>query len=113
MRKTTTRLTAGTVVRLASLASVLTLMSGCAGVLPLPVTSSKPEHGRKIDRAQVAWVGGWRGFLVAFDDQDFVTAAAFKKLSCRHPLHEHLNRWVAKLPRTALRDRAREIADTR
>jgi hypothetical protein len=53
------------------------------------------------------------GFLVAFDDQDFVTAAAFKKLSCRRPLHEHLNRWVAKLPRTGSRAMAREIADTR
>jgi len=159
MRTTATRFTAGTAVRLASLAAVLTLMSGCAGVLPLPITSNKPEYGRKIDRAQVAfihpgrttraqvverlgcdytalpmnralaytwelpggggvwwyciflgeaaaagggsWAGGWRGFFVAFDDEDFVTATAFKELSSRHPLHEHMDRWVAKLPPTA------------
>jgi outer membrane protein assembly factor BamE (lipoprotein component of BamABCDE complex) len=159
VRTTASRFTAGTAVRLASLAAVLTLMSGCVGVLPLPVTSSQPEHGCKIDRAQVAfihpgrttraqvierlgpiysalplnrafaytwelpggggvwwycialgeaaaaggdsWAGGWRGFFVAFDDQGVVTATAFKKLSCRRPLHENMDRWVAKLPPSA------------
>ncbi len=159
MRTTTPRFTVGTAVRLASLAPMLTLMSGCVGVLPLPVTSSQPEHGCKVDRAQVtfihpgqttraqvierlgpdytalplnrafaytwelpggggvwwyciacgeaaaagggSWAGGWRGFFVAFDDQGVVTATAFKKLSCRRPLHENMDRWVAKLPPTA------------
>jgi hypothetical protein len=148
---------------------VLTLMSGCVGVLPLPTTSNKPEHGCKIERAQVAfihpgrttraqvvarlgrdytalplnrafaytwelpggggvwwycifageaaaagggsWAGGWRGFLVAFDDQGVVTATAFKKLSCRRPLHENMDRWVAKLPPTTWAVLASEIAD--
>jgi len=58
-----------------------------------------------------SWTGGWRGFLVAFDDQDVVTAITFKKLSCRHPLHEHMDRWVAKLPRTASPAMARDSAD--
>ena len=129
------------------------------GVLPLPITSSQPEHGCKIDPAQVAfihpgrttraqvierlgpdyaalplnraiaytwelpggggiwwycivageagaaggggWAGGWRGFLVAFDDQGVVTATAFKKLSCRRPLQENMDRWMAKLPPAA------------
>lgn len=44
------------------------------------------------------WVGGWRGFLVAFDERDVVRAAEFKKLSCRISLDENLDRWVAKLP---------------
>ena len=144
MRTRATRFTVGTAVRLASLATVLTLMSGCAGVLPLPVTSNKPESGHKIERAQAAfiqpglttrnqvidllgsdytalpmnralaytwelpggggiwwysiflgyggaadggnWAGGWRGFFVAFDDQDVVTASKFKKLSCRRAI---------------------------
>ena len=44
------------------------------------------------------WVGGWRGFLVAFDDQDVVRAAEFKMLSTRRPLDENMDHWVAKLP---------------
>jgi len=140
------------------MAAVMTLMSGCVGVLPLPITSGEPEHGCKLDRAQVAfihpgrttraqvierlgpdytalprnralaytwelpggggvwwyfiplgevaasgggsWEAGWRGFFVAFDNQDVVTSAVFKKLSCRRPLHEQMDRWVAKLPPT-------------
>jgi hypothetical protein len=159
MRTIAIRFTVGTAVRLASLASVLTLMSGCAGVLPLPVTSNKPESGHKIERAQTAfiqpglttrnqvidllgsdytalpmnralaytwelpgggwvwwycivgpyggvadggnWAGGWRGFFVAFDEQDVVTASEFKKLSTRQPLHQQMDRWVAKLPPAA------------
>jgi hypothetical protein len=158
-----------TAVRLASLATLLTLMSGCVGVLPLPITSGQPEHGCKIERAQVtfihpgqttraqvierlgpdyaalplnrafaytwelpggggiwwyciafgeaaaagggSWAGGWRGFFVAFDDQGVVTATAFKKLSCRRPLHENMDRWVAKLPPTASPVLARAKAD--
>ena len=44
------------------------------------------------------WVGGWRGFLVAFDDRGVVAATAFKKLSTRRSLDENMRRWVAKLP---------------
>ena len=44
------------------------------------------------------WLGGWRGFLVAFDERDVVRAAAFRKLPCRRSLDETVGRWVAKLP---------------
>ena len=44
------------------------------------------------------WVGGWRGFLVTFDERDVVRAATFRKLSCRRSLDETVSRWVAKLP---------------
>ena len=169
MRTTASCLTAGTAVRLASLAVVLTMMSGCVGVLPLPTTSNKPVYGHRIERAEVAfihpgrttraklverlgydyaalpmnrafaytwelpggggvwwyclvapggaaadggsWVGGWRAFFVAFDDQDVVIATAFKKLSPRKPLHEHLDRWVVKLPPTAAPAIAGDTAD--
>jgi hypothetical protein len=46
----------------------------------------------------VTWVGGWRGFLIAFDELDVVRAAEFKKLSARRSLDDNMERWVAKLP---------------
>ena len=44
------------------------------------------------------WVGGWRGFFVAFDERNVVRAAEFKTLSARRALDENMDRWVAKLP---------------
>ncbi len=43
-------------------------------------------------------LGGWRGFLVAFDDRDIVRAAEFKHLSGRRSLDENMDRWMARLP---------------
>jgi hypothetical protein len=43
------------------------------------------------------WVGGWRGFLVAFDDQDRVAATAFKKLSTSRSLDENVYHWTQRL----------------
>lgn len=43
------------------------------------------------------WVGGWRGFLVAFDERDIVRAAEFKNLSPRRSLDQNMDRWVANL----------------
>jgi hypothetical protein len=44
------------------------------------------------------WIGGWRGFLVAFDERDVVRAVEFRKLPGRRSLDETVARWVAKLP---------------
>jgi hypothetical protein len=134
----------------------LLLFTGCAGILPLPVSSTKVEYGRQLKPAQVAfiqpghttraevvaalgtnyhtqrmaraisyswemkgggaiwwwfvvcpygakgdsgyWTGGWRAFFVAFDDQGVVQATAFKSLSTRRSLDEHLDKWVCGLP---------------
>jgi hypothetical protein len=44
------------------------------------------------------WVGGWRGFLVAFDERGVVQAAQFKHLSTGRSLHANMDCWLAKLP---------------
>ena len=140
-------------VLLAGAAAVI--LTGCVGVVPLPVTSHV-EYGQKLEpkqtfcvrpgqttRAEVIaalgtnytkfrrtrslaytwemrggggvwwgavvstagggaiggnWVGGWRGFLVAFDEREVVRAAEFKKLSARRSLDEIMDHWVAQLP---------------
>ena len=46
----------------------------------------------------ITWVGGWRGFLIAFDELDVVRAAEFKKLSACRSLDDNMERWVAELP---------------
>ncbi len=47
------------------------------------------------------WVGGWRGFFVAFDQRDVVRAAELRKLSASRSLDENMDRWVAGLPKTS------------
>ena len=45
------------------------------------------------------WSGGWRGFFVAFDDQDVVRSAEFQQLSTRRSLDANMDRWAAHLPK--------------
>ena len=40
--------------------------------------------------------GRWRGFFVAFDTNNVVTAVNTKHLSSRKSLHEHLEVWARK-----------------
>lgn len=44
------------------------------------------------------WVGGWRGFFVAFDERGVVQAAQFKHLSSGRSLHANMDCWLAQLP---------------
>jgi hypothetical protein len=130
--------------------SGMPLLSGCIGVLPIPVYSHTPEFGQKINRNQVAfiqvgkttrpevisnlgtncywsrryqvlaytwemrggggcwwaygteggtsgdWLGGWRGFLVAFDDKGVASASGFRRLSPQRSLDDNLNCWPAR-----------------
>jgi hypothetical protein len=138
-------------LRVLLVGAVAVILTGCVGVVPVPV-SSHVEYGQKLQskqtvcirpghttRAEVIaalgtnyatfrslrsiaytwelsggggawwiagfyggtggnWVGGWRGFLIAFDERDVVRAAEFKKLSARRSLDDNMGRWVAKLP---------------
>jgi hypothetical protein len=139
-----------------ALAALAFLVTGCVGVVPFPVSSTKVETGHRITPADMAfiqpgqttrsqvvarlgrdfaalpcqraiayswemqggggvywaaiagpggggaasggWVGGWKGFFVAFDGRSVVQAVGFKDLSTKRSLHANLERWVAKLP---------------
>lgn len=56
--------------------------------------------GGYLDGAEADGWFSWHGFFIAFDDKDVVRAVAFKRLSEKRSLHEHLGRWVASLPKT-------------
>ena len=143
-------------LRLLFAGAAAVVLSGCVGITPIPVYSSKPEYGQKRTYSQIRfiqpgqttraevlaalgtncvdfrgtrsvaytsemcggggvwwvaavvppgavarggnWVGGWRGFLVAFDERDVVRTAEFKKLSARRSLDVNMERWLATLP---------------
>jgi len=143
-------------LRLFLAGAVAVVLTGCVGVVPVPVSSHTVEYGQKLEPKQIPciragqttraeviaalgtnyarfgrsraiaytwemrggggfwwasvvtpygggawggnWVGGWRGFLVAFDERDVVRAAEFKRLPGRRSLDETMDRWVAKLP---------------
>lgn len=139
-----------------ALLAFLPFLTGCIGVMPVPVVSTKPAYGIRLTDSEVAfikpgqttrdevtaklgsnfaslpmhraiayswemkggggvwwiavagreaavvtgghWPGGWRAFLVAFDEHGVVTATAFKSPSTGRSLHEHMDRWMAQLP---------------
>ncbi len=142
-----------------ALLAILPLLTGCIGVMPVPVVSTKPVYGIRLTHSEVAFIkpgqtsrdevtaklgtkftslpmnraiayswemkggghlwwagyvlvpfpelsdlrtgyepGGWRAFFVAFDERGVVTATAFKSPSTGRSLHEHMDRWLAKLP---------------
>jgi hypothetical protein len=139
---------------LSSLALLSLIITGCAGVVPLPAFPNKVQHGRRITSEQIAfiqpglttraaletalgthyiesprepaiaytweisggggvwwvslvtpyggvakgdtWLGGWRGFFVAFDTNNVVADAQFIRLSSNKSLHEQMKAWAGK-----------------
>ena len=47
-----------------------------------------------------SWAGGWRGFLVAFDERGLVRSAQYRRLSCRRSLDANAERWLTHLPKS-------------
>jgi hypothetical protein len=52
-----------------------------------------------VGGSEGVWEGGWRGFLVAFDDRGRVRSAQYQRLSCRRSLDENMERWLTHLPK--------------